>query len=400
MSAYLTDCPLCDAAPIVSSPCYLHDYRKDLNKSMPKHILMIANTYFQIIFAFQLKNTMFWNDDVTLLISDHSKDAECIAERTKQTQFFTDVLFIRTTGSKDIRTWKEKLEDFFSISFRETNRYQYYLKDLGDTAFDELIVFNYSIETYGVYAILCQRNPDIRVSRFEEGIISYDAVVMNTVRRKLINGLRRLQKKSAVSDALHNFYCFFPDVYKGELHPCGIELIRRDSKVIPLLKQAFDVVDDNLRYNADYIFFTSVYDFEGGVSIGEYELVCRIAELVGKENMIIKTHPRDRRTIYEENGFRLDKNLGIPWEIVLLCADFSGKVIFTVNSTSVISSSLLSSDAIKGYYLYKLCDLSGNPTAMKTTDTICRLLNNPKLRTKLKNITDVEHMDQIKEGLK
>lgn len=367
---------------------------------MPKQILIIANTYFQIIFAFQLKNTIFQNDDVTLLISDHSKDAEHIAERTKQTHFFADVRFITTTGSKDTRTWKKKLEDFFSISFRKTNRYQYYLKDLGNSAFDELIVFNYSIETYGVYAILCQRNPGIKVSRFEEGIISYDAVVMNTSRRKLINKLRHLQKKPAISDALQNFYCFFPDVYEGELNPCGIELIRRDSNVIPFLKQAFDVVDDYLQYDVDYIFFTSVYDFEGGTPIGEYALVCKIAELVGKENLIVKTHPRDRRTIYEENGFRLDKNLGIPWEIILLCADLSGKVIFTVNSTSVISSSLLSSDDIKGYYLYKLCDLSGNPTAVKTTNGICRLLNNPKLKMKLANITDAEHMDQIKEVLK
>ncbi|HEG1241807.1 TPA: hypothetical protein SCN02_002979, partial [Enterococcus faecium] len=80
-----------------------------------------------------------------------------------------------------------------------------------------------------------------------------------------------------------------------------IPLVTAGSRTALQLSDIFNPMIDIYK-EKKYIFFTSVYDFEGGEPVGEYELVCKIADLVGKDNLIVKTHPRDVRTIYKDNG--------------------------------------------------------------------------------------------------
>ena len=46
--------------------------------------LIIANTYYQVIFAMQMRNTIFKRDDVDLIITDHSKNADVVCENIKK----------------------------------------------------------------------------------------------------------------------------------------------------------------------------------------------------------------------------------------------------------------------------------------------------------------------------
>lgn len=357
--------------------------------------LIIANTYYQIIFSFQMRNTLFKRDDVTLIISDHSRNADIIASRIKKLNFFSNVVFTNTLGAGETRNTKDKLVDFFKITFSNTNRYIYLVDKLIDKTFDEIIVFNYTIETYGLHAYLSEYNEKIKVSRYEEGILSYNTVKMDTGRRKLINSIRKAQGKAAIEDSLYNFYCFYPRLYQGNLNPVEVPTIEKDSEVIDYLKKAFSVEDESLDYEEKYIFFSSVYDFEGGKPIGEFELVKKIADAVGKKNVVVKVHPRDVRMVYQDYGLRVDKNSSIPWEVILLCGKFDGKVLLTVNSTSVLSSCLLSDDNVRGCYLYKLCDISENEAAKYNAVTISALLEDEILKDKLSKISIPNNIDEI-----
>lgn len=75
----------------------------------------------------------------------------------------------------------------------------------------------------------------------------------------------------------------------------------------------------------------------------------KVANLVGKDNLLIKIHPRDLRTIYSDNGFNVDKNSLIPWEAIQLSSDFSDKVFLTINSGSVLSGSTMSEKPVKTF---------------------------------------------------
>lgn len=136
----------------------------------------------------------------------------------------------------------------------------------------------------------------------------------------------------------------------------------------------------------------------GGTPIGEYELVCKIADLVGKDNLLVKTHPRDLRTIYNDNGFNVDKNSSIPWEAVQLGGDFSNHIFLTVNSGSVLAGSFMSEKPVRTFYMYKLCNIEGNSTCQKNAKDIEALLTNENMKEILSKVSIANRLEEIVVG--
>lgn len=124
-------------------------------------------------------------------------------------------------------------------------------------------------------------------------------------------------------------------------------------------------------------------------------MVCKVADLVGKDNLLVKTHPRDKRTIYSDNGFKVDKNSNIPWEAIQLSKDFSDKVFLTVNSSSVLAGSFMSEKTVKTFYLYKLCNVENNSLAKQGVETLENLLLNNELKKILVNVNVLADIDSV-----
>ena len=349
-------------------------------------ILILTNTYYQVLFAMQLKLVRYKNCEVDLIISDHSTNSDVVSSKLAQENFFCNVFFVKSKGLVLNRNKFEKLEDFFKIAFCKDNRYKFFVPNIENCFYDEFLVFNYDIQSYGIFSYLCNTNPNIKISRFEEGLFSNSVELMQTSRRKIISDFRKIQKKPIIEKAWHNYYSFTPHLYTGLLNPVLIPPINFNNEVLDILKKSFCINKDSLNYKQKYIFFTSVYDFEGGEPIGEYELVCKIANLIGKENLLVKTHPRDERTIYKDNGFNVDKNSYMPWEVVQLINDFSDKIFLTATSGSVLAGSFMSENPPKTFFMHKCCTVLGNPVAKKTIETIEKLLLDKNLTNSLKNV--------------
>lgn len=357
--------------------------------------LIVANTFYQVIFSIQMRKTIFKEDLVELIITDHSKNARDVASRLKKFGFFSDVYFVNTLGSLDNRRKIRRVIDAFSISFLKSNEFDFYIKDIEEPFFDEFMVFNYDIRMYGVFAILSNFNHNIKLSRFEEGILSYNTETLYTPTRKIVSFLRKIQKKNIVEDSMLNFYCYYPDLYMGKLHGVKVPLIEKSEFLTEILQQSFDFNESNIKYPQKYIFFTSVYDFEGGNPIGEYELVCKVASLVGKNNLLIKIHPRDYRTIYADHGFNVDENSAVPWEAIQLAGDFSEKIFLTVNSGSVLAGSFMSKKPVRTFYMYKLCNINENVSCKKNARDIENLLNNEDMKAILQKVNVAEKLEDI-----
>ena len=363
------------------------------------HKLIIANTYYQLIFSIQLKKTLFKNDDVTVLVSDHSKNADIIEKRMEALSVFDNVFFVKTIEL--LRSSKKflKIRQFTDVCFKRKNIFSsVILKDINNLFFDEMVLYNIERDSVAIYSFLSAYNKSIKLSRFEEGILSYNNSVQKIVtpKRRIMDFVRMIQGKPQFTKAGTNFYCFYPELYKGELLPVKVPLIDSNSETVDVIRKVFNVNLSENDYKEKYIFFTSVLDFEGEHPIGEYELVCRIAEIVGKENMLVKIHPRDRRTIYSDNGFKVDKNSSIPWEAIQLTGNFDDKVFLTATSGSVLSGSFMSSDSPRTYYLYELCKIDGNTIAEESRKSIVELLNNESIKSLFSNIKVIKSLEELK----
>lgn len=360
--------------------------------------IIICNTFYQLMAAIQIRNTIKEKDYVCLLLSDHSKNTEEIAIRLRNEKIFDEVHFVKTKKFFCVDdSIINKILNTIRISFSDGAYYNSVLQNIPNCCFDEIISYNFSLDIDSFYSFFCRFNSDIRASRFEEGLFSYGDTsgFAHKKKRTIVKTLRNLQGKKSLLDVLTKFYCFYPNLYTGQLNPVAIPLVKKNSKTRIQLNNIFNLRTNECQYYQKYIFFTSIYDFEGGKPVGEFELVNKIADLVGKENLLVKTHPRDIRTIYQDNGFNVDKNSSIPWEAIQLSGDFSDKVFLTINSGSVLSGSTMSENPVRTYFLYKLCDISGNPSCQKNAVDIEKLLNNEKMKNIFKSVRIAEKLEDI-----
>lgn len=358
--------------------------------------LIISNTHYQTIVAIQLKLTLFKNDEVVLLISDHSKQSDMVFNNLKQIDLFSEVHYVISKNLLYTKSKRKEWKDFLDFSFLDTNRYAFYLNEINDCYFDEVICFSFEVDTYGLYFILSMKNKNIKFSMMEEGLFSYDNKIQKSKKIELACKIRAFLGEKNMDKALNNFYCFYPQLYEGTFKAKTIPLINKECECVNILKQVFNFNNENNKYDKKYIYFTGVYDFEGGKSIGEFELVNSIASIIGKDNMLIKVHPRDVRTIYQDNGFCVDKNSSIPWEIIQLSYDFSEKVFLTATSGSVLSGSFMSGVPVRTYYLFGFCDLDENLKARTIVDNIKKLIGNKKMKGILEKVEIPERIEEIR----
>ena len=359
-----------------------------------RKMLIIANTYYQLILSIQMKYTIFANDHITLILSNHSNNAREVYRKLKNEKIFNECYYVESKNIDNNISKISKIIDVIKISLNFNNKYDIFLDNLPSRYFDELIFFNIKLFEYeSIFGKLYKENNEINVSLFEEGILSYTQEVGNSRRRKIINIIRICTGNSPMLSKLNKFYCFFPEIYKGKLNAIKIPLINTQSLSVNSIKTIFKT--ENLKYEKKYIFFTSVYDFEGGEPVGEYELVCKVADLVGKENLLVKMHPRDSRSIYKDSGFTVDENSSVPWEAIQLSGDFCDKIFLTINSGSVLSGSTMSENGVKTFYMFKLCNIEGNLSCKKNTYDIENLLKNESMKEVLKTVKIAERLEDI-----
>lgn len=336
-----------------------------------KKIIAIVNTYYQLITAIRMKETLWERCIVDIIVSDQSNESKRITDKLKKTQYFKNVYWISNKAlcekRSDLLTLSEKSRlIMFGLSKKNF---------IFNEEYDELAYYNADIYTYGLFACLIKRNNKLVCSRYEEGVLSYsDSMFLLNSGYRYVDKLRKCVYKNTLETHTQYFYCFFPSLYTGNLIVKQIPPIEDTQKIGETLKEIFSVNNDMLHINEKYIFFTSVYDFEGGNPIGETELVLEIADLVGKNNLIVKMHPRDGRTVFQKYGINVYTQSAIPWEAIQLNNDFSKKIFLTVNSGSVLGANMILKNKAKSYFLFNCCDLSKNKSAIVTKQDIEKLL--------------------------
>ena len=354
--------------------------------------VVICNTFYQFIVAYQLKRTIFKEDNVYLIVSDQTKALwECI-KRISSINYFSGVVPIKT---KFVKNRKKKIIGLIKDIHDMISPKQIF-DSLGDISIDRIIYYNYDDLALALYTYAVKKNSKIEVARYEEGILSYN-FQFPYKRIKVLCSIQKLFLGSSLRTSTSSFYCTYPDAYNGDMAVNRIPKIDFSPEDIERLRYIFSINIEKNQYKEKYIFLTSMYDFEGGSPIHEKEIVDDIKKIVGKDNLLVKLHPRDVRGVYSNQEYNIDSNSRCPWEIILLTTDLSNKVILTATSGSAMSTNLMIDNGPKVYFLYKLCDISTNQTAQYTVNTIDKIMSNVQIKKMLNNVIVVK--DSVNEVL-
>ena len=140
---------------------------------MSQNVMVICNTFSQLLMAIQLKSTIMADDRLTVIATDKSPMNESLLERVRKLGYFNEVSFTMSLHYCRRNTIKDKLADVVDI-----------VKGRNITGnsfgrYDLMLYYNLDLTTIALYAELYKYNHKIECARYEEGILSYNNPIIN-----------------------------------------------------------------------------------------------------------------------------------------------------------------------------------------------------------------------------
>lgn len=340
--------------------------------------LFFCNTNYQLIVAMQIAVT--FDKKCSVIITNQIQNADSVLENVKNTHLFENVSFIDVKATVPSSEMMKKCVYGFAPA------------EIINCIFDEFVGFNMDIYSHMVYAFFYNQNKKILINKMEEGLMSLNTTETSCRVLDWTYKIRKLMRKKNLRESISGFYCFLPQANKTDIPSIQIPMIKETSEIRDYLNNVF-CQNASFAYKEKYIFLPCIYDIEGGEPIGELELAKKIANKVGKENLIVKVHPRDNKEKYIDAGLKVDENSLVPFEVIQINNDFSEKILITTLSTSILNFNPVLEKVSKSYYGYKLCDLSENPLAQHYKKVLEEYLNDKNLG--LRNIHVLDTIEEI-----
>lgn len=308
---------------------------------MKKKNLIIANTYFQLITAVNLALNNFSEDSNDIVVTDCSVGMIDKLELIKKSRLFDNVYYYES--KKIIKD--NKIKKYLKYLFNRRS----ILNGKITNVYDEIVFYNLDVLCYALIDELNQNNRKLKCSRYDEGFSTYIIDRKNNI---INNILRTILFKKNINKSIKKIYLYHPELLCYETN-YKIEKIPNIDKKNNILKSLLNSIFDYKKFDftQKYVFFEESF-FCDEKGIEDYNLIMNIANIVGKENLIIKLHPRNKIDRFSKQGIKVWDSLGIPWEIYQMNEDYSNKVFFTISSGSILASKLYFDENIKSYFLY------------------------------------------------
>ncbi|MDO4191300.1 MAG: polysialyltransferase family glycosyltransferase [Bacteroidales bacterium] len=334
-------------------------------KNRRQSVLLVCNTPFQVVMAVHVVRLYYPNADVDLLLSDGIKGGEWLAENAQKTNAFRTVIFLHNRRTfLTNKSITAKLRYACGRGYELFNNRRLSTR-VATTHYDVLLFNNTSIFVKMLAVRLRRHNPNCRICIFEEGMSTYshmytDGDATTTFYRRFFDHEGLLAKVDTLYLCHPELLCWQP----SRANIVTVPLISAaDRPLVELLNGIFDYASCRDRYDRHVIFFEESHSFEG-FAVPDVEIVERIAEKIGKDNIMVKIHPRNPVNRFAERGFKTNVDTAIPWEIIMLNTAFTDTVLVTISSGAVIAPFLYMGIQSRCYSLLNC--LSERPGLMKT----------------------------------
>lgn len=365
---------------------------------MRSHILYICTTYYQLILAIHMKHTVKHDCFIDVILTDNSREADNVVKNLNQNKIFHHSFYAAARHlDVPVRSVIQFASDVIKGSIGINKEFKHKLKE---TVYDEMIIYNQNMFAYMVYAYISRYNSHVTVSRYEEGITSYNLqyAMGKSARRQTLILIRKLLKKKILDDMVGRFYCMYPELYHGNLQIVLIPIFKRDKGFIEDINKTFGITEIPV-IEEKYIFFATSHDYRSFRKMGEKDLMLNVAALLGKDNMIVKGHPRINLNDMKESGFKVLKYSAIPWEAVLLNESYSDHVFITTISGSLLSANIIWEKGAETIFLYPLLDIDCNDRALGMVESFEEMKKTYKVKG-LSRIHTVYSWEELNECLR
>lgn len=332
-----------------------------------RNVLMICNTPYQIFVAVWLKMTELRDVNADIVISNHMNESERIYNNIQKTDLFSHIYYAASRNMQYIGSRRDVLI-YILCPDKQLKRYINLNKK-----YDAIYFANCDNFTKLVYHTITNglnrktKNKDIKAYMFEDGISTYSKLMEQYYESCKPVKFRKLPmyKPKVIYHNISGIYAFDPSSFMWQPDT----EIRRLKKVEGNVGRFKNVMNTIFEYNSmpdkydrKYIFMEESFYAEG-YDVNDIEMVNKIAEIVGKDNMMVKIHPRNPENRFKELGYKTNVNTFVPWEVIQLNQIENEYVFFAISSASIINPIKVFGGKIKSYSLYNC--LSNVPKILK-----------------------------------
>ena len=316
---------------------------------MGKRILVICCTPYQLLTAAQVLACYYPGEEADLILSDQMSGAQKLWEQAKGVWPYGRVYYLEERRLNRL-AHVENAKNILLGAVAPEKLLERFLHLEG--SYDVFLFSNISLMNQYLILALKRRNPRLQWLLFEDGAATYSQQVgglVHSTSPKVCVQLHQVQK-------LQGMYLFHPETLDWKpgcpVHqlpqayaPATLELLNRLFR--------YDKLGD--RYDFPVVFFEESYPCDG-VDIGDVALLDRVAKLVGKENVLVKTHPRNQVNRFALAGYRTNQDPSVPWELVALNHSFAGTVFLTVGSSAATNPWCVLGIPAKAVFLWELVE--------------------------------------------
>lgn len=320
--------------------------------------LFLCNTVYQVLVAIWIRYKYIPNDEADIIISNHMNGYKIIAQNMIKTCLFNNVYTVDSLSfSKGDFSYKNKIKKYFNYFLPK-----YELKEFLDlkNKYDNLYFSNCDRFSALLYDVLKRKNRKLKLFMFEDGTSSYSQLIKKFYedtafpRNKLkCIAFKFIFRRHFIFGNVTAMYAFNPQFmeWKPDFSLLPLKHIDyNDEKLKNIINIVFDYYSLEDAYSEKYIFFEESFYAETGYN-EDLNLVEKLAEIVGKENIFIKIHPRNPVNRFQNLGFKTNKNTFIPWEVIAMNTDISDKKLITIISSSILNPVSVFNMNSKGYSL-------------------------------------------------
>lgn len=354
-----------------------------------KKLLFVCYTPYQIFVSSWLKYNRFSECKADIVINNKLKGYEIIVANTIKSNLFDNVI-----------VWDDQSKNtVLGKVSRIKNEYFFAKKIIKNGSYDDLFASNFDFFIGRLFDFGKRKNSNFKFNYSEDGIASYSK------KNETFYRLFDKPKKSNISHNniftkhnlfgnIENFFLFTPDLL--EWNPLAKNIVKiepidkNDNTFRQIINGIFDFDLLTDKYDKKYIFFEESYYQDTGY-MEDVELVEQLSQMVGKDNLMIKIHPRNQENRFEKRGYITNKNTVIPWEVIALNIDMDNKVLITIASSSIVNPPALFDCRVKTYSLINCLMQKPQQLSSQYNKTVLNFFNrfnNIKICNNIKEICD------------
>lgn len=329
-----------------------------------KRDLFICNSVYQVLVALWLVYMKGKDTPSDIILSDHMNNSESIAERLKDAGVFQKVYCVKSFDFARFRIRQTKKERICMSIF--PNQFLRKFVVLSDV-YSSLYAANMDNFTSLVLNALAHKKQDVKFYIFEDGMFTYSRlfeqdyrntyIPVNGIIKKMLHAL--IYRNKTIFGNVDGMFVFNPDnmfwhpTFKVEKMA---KISRCDANFRSICNCVFGYNEYCDTYDRKYIFLEEAFYAEGN-PVNDLEVIEAFAGLVGKENIMVKIHPRNPVNRFRQLGYKTNENTSIPWEVILMnVGEITDSILVTVSSSAALNPILIFGMDIQVRSIYNCVD--------------------------------------------